>query len=354
MAAVRFGYVGCGFMAQGVHIPNFATIPDVELVALAELRPALGGKVQRRWGFRKLYRSHLDLAKDPEVEAVGVSAAFGEQGEIAKDLLRAGKQVFMEKPMAVSVAQAEAILEAGRAGGGRLMVGYMKRYDGGNEIAKEHLDQFRKTGELGPIFYARNHGFCGNWTAGHDAIMERSDEPRPSAAPGRCPDWLPEALQPSYLGYLQQYTHNVNLLRWLLEAGDQARVAAVDLDKDGYTGLVTFEMKGVRAVIESGGMSHHAWDEHTQVYLRDGWVRVASPPLLLRNASAMVEVYRAGKSQTVCQPQAMPYSWSYKREAEHFIACVRSGEPFRSSGEDTLSDVRLFEEVYRLHMASRA
>jgi predicted dehydrogenase len=357
---VRFGYVGCGFMAQGVHIPNFAAIPGVELVALAELRPELGAKVQRRWGFRKLYRSHLDLASDPEVEAVGVSAAFGEQPAIAQDLLRAGKHVFMEKPMATSVAQAEAMLEAGRAGGGRLMVAYMKRYDGGNEIAKGHLDQFRKSGELGPAFYARNHGFCGNWTAGFDAVMETSDEPRPAPAPARYPDWLPEPLRQPYIGYLQQYTHNINLLRWFLDAGDQARVTAVDLDQDGYTGLVTFDMKGVRAVVESGSVSHHAWEEHTQVYFRDGWVRVASPPLLMKNASATVEIYRGARGKepgsfpTYQHPVAIPHSWAFKREAEHFIACVRSGEPFRSSGEDTVTDVRLFEEIYRMHMASRA
>ena len=75
-----------------------------ELVALAEVRAQLGEKVQRRYGFRKLYRSHQDLARDPEVEAVGVSASFSEQAAIAGDLLRAGKHVFMEKPMAVSSA----------------------------------------------------------------------------------------------------------------------------------------------------------------------------------------------------------------------------------------------------------
>ena len=37
MRKVRLGYVGCGFMAQKVHIPNFTTIPDCELLALAEL-----------------------------------------------------------------------------------------------------------------------------------------------------------------------------------------------------------------------------------------------------------------------------------------------------------------------------
>jgi len=347
MAPLRFGYVGAGFMAQGVHIPNFAAIPNVELVALAEIRSQLGEKVQRRWGFARLYCSHAELAADPDVEAVGVSAGFGEQAEIARDLLAAGKHVFMEKPMAISVAQAEEILEAGRKGGGRLMVAYMKRYDAGNEIAKRQIDEFRADQAMGPLLYARNHGFCGNWIAGMDAVIERTDEPRPEQRPGRYPDWLPEPLRDRYVGYLQQYTHNVNLLRWFLGADDDARVSAVDLDDDGYTGLVTFEMRGVRAVIESGSISHHGWDEHTQVYFRNGWVRVDSPALLQKNVSASVEVYRAGDIQTITRPLAVPYSWSYRREAEHFVDCVRTGARFRSGGEDALTDVRLFEEVYR-------
>ncbi len=347
MSTLKLGYVGCGFMAQGVHIPNFARIDSVELVALAEIRPNLGEKVQRRWGFRTLYPSHLDLAKDPEVQAVGVSASFSEQSAIARDLIAAGKHVFMEKPMALSVAEGEQMLEASRTGGGRLMVGYMKRYDAGNEIAKRHIDEFRADNAMGRLFYARNHGFCGNWTAGMDAIIEKTDEEYPTPRPGRYPDWLPEPLHQPYVSYLQQYTHNINLLRWFTDAGDTARVTAVDLDDDGYTGLVTFDMNGVRAIVESGGVSHHAWEEHTQLYFANGWVRVASPSLLLKNTAAGVEIYRAGDTQEFRHPVPIPYSWSFRREAEHFVDSLRTGRPFRSSAEDTLTDLRLFEGIYR-------
>jgi predicted dehydrogenase len=350
MASLKFGYVGCGFMGQGVHIPNFGSIPEVELVALAEIRPLLGEKVRRRWGFRKVYSSHLDIAKDSEVEAVGVSAAASEQSQIANDLLRAGKHVFMEKPMAVSVAEAEEMLASSQAGGGRLMVAYMKRYDAGNEIAKRHIDGMRADASFGRLLYARNHGFCGNWVAGFSETIEQTDEPRPQPAPGRYPDWLPEDQRGPYYGYLQQYTHNVNLLRWLLDAGDQAQVTAADFDADGYTGLVTFEMKGVRAIIESASISHHGWDEHTQLYFQHGWVRVTSPPLLLKNVSASVEVYSAGKTQEIVSPLPVPYTWCYRREAEHFVECVLNNKPFRSSGEDTLTDIRLFEEIYRKYL----
>ena len=151
MRNIRLGYVGCGFMAQRVHIPNFASIPDCELIALAEVRQGLGKKVQARFGVSRLYPDHQAMLADPEVEAVAVSAAFMVQGQIARDALLAGKHVFMEKPMAVSLPQADAMLAAARQSGKRLMVGYMKRYDAGNELVKAQIEQFKASGELGPI-----------------------------------------------------------------------------------------------------------------------------------------------------------------------------------------------------------
>lgn len=351
MSPVRFGYIGCGFMAQAVHLPNFAALPGCELVALAEVRADLGRRVQAQYAIPKLYTDHFALLADPAIDAVGVSAAFALQGEIARDALLAGKDVFMEKPMAVSLEQADWLLSAVRQSGRRLMVGYMKRYDAGNLLAKEAITRYRASGELGALTYIRNHGFCGDWVAGRDGVILHSDEPIPQA-PVIGPAWLPPEHLNAYIGYLQQYTHNVNLLRWLLDAGDDAQVRIVDLDDDSYTGLVVLAVGGVRCVLESGRVSHHAWDEHTQVYFRHGWVKVSSPPLLQRNAPAQVEIYRAGNEQIIQRPLA-PYTWSYRQEAAHFIECLTTGAPFGSSAEDTRSDVRLFEEIFRAHLQAR-
>jgi predicted dehydrogenase len=353
MSKIRLGYVGCGFMAQKVHLPNFMAIPDCQVLALAEMRPELGQKVQAHLGIPKLYPDHRAMLADPDIDVIAVSAGFMLQGEIARDALLAGKDVFMEKPMAVSLAQADAILAAAKQSGRRLMVGYMKRYDAGNELVKARLDAFRASGELGSITYVRNHGFCGDWISGLDTPRLTTDEPMPHV-PARGPDWLPPEFLNQYLGYLQQYTHNINLLRWLLDAGDNVTVRTVDLDDDGYTGLIVLDLAGTRAVIESGHLSHYRWDEHTQIYFRHGWIKTCAPPLLLKQVPAEVEIYRAGEEQTFTRPIPQPgWSWSYKREAEHFIGCLQTGQPFRSSGEDTRTDVRLFEAIFQAYLGQR-
>jgi len=111
---IRLGYVGCGFMAQHVHLPNFSSLSDCQLVALAENRVELGQQVAKRFGIPNVYREHRHLLDQSDIDAVAVSADYAQQGEIAADLLRAGKHVFMEKPMAVSVDQAARILQAER------------------------------------------------------------------------------------------------------------------------------------------------------------------------------------------------------------------------------------------------
>jgi predicted dehydrogenase len=362
MTTIRLGYVGCGMMAQRVHLPNFASLPDCRLMALAEVRRDLGEKVQRRYGIPKLYLDHRAMLEDTDLDAIAVSAAFATQGEVAREALAAGKHVFMEKPMAISLAQGEAIVSAGKASGARLMVGYMKRYDAGNELVHATVAGWRASGELGRVVFARAHGFGGDWTAGIDLPpVETSSDPMPPApTEEHLPAWLPSERARGYVSYLQQYTHNINLLRFVLDAGHRVAVKHADFDPDGYAGVVVLDVDGVRATLETGSLRYYRWDEHTQVYFERGWVHTWAPPLLLRNAVAEVEIYRgddkstpgalgaAGVQHTVTRAIPEPrWSWAYKREAAHFIESLRSGEPFRSPGEDALTDVRLFEDIYR-------
>lgn len=348
MNPVRFAYVGCGFVGQSIHIPNFASLPDCRFIALAEARRGLGEKVAARYGIEKIYASHEEIADDSEIEAVGVSAPYALQGSIAEDLLRAGKHVFMEKPMAVSLQRAQSIVAAEKQSGARLMVGYMKRYDPGNVLLKKHLDEWQQSGEVGKFVLARNHGFGGNWLYGQDPNVpfETSDD-NPPPAPDECPDWLPDERKSSYLGYLQQWTHNINLLRFFL--GGAATVKYVDLNDDGMTGAVIFDIGGQRAILESAYTQFHGWEEHTQIYFEGGWLRTQAPPLMQKEMPATVEIYRAGNKERVPQliQEFAPAGWSYREEAKHFLACVRSNEPFHSSAQDTFNDVQIFEEIYQ-------
>lgn len=143
-----------------------------------------------------------------------------------------------------------------------------------------------------------------------------------------------------------QYVHAINLVRRLLDAGEAVEVRAVDLDEDGSS--------GVRVVLETGRLTCHRWDEHTQTYFRHGCIRTEAPPLLLRNAPATVEVYRADNEPGFLRPLPRPpWLWSDRRAAEHCITGLRTGAPFRSPGEDVRTDVRVVAEIDRRFLTQR-
>jgi predicted dehydrogenase len=354
---IRIGYVGGGFLAQNAHLGNFSSLPHGNLVALAERRPNLAAQVARRFGIDKVYPDHLSLVNDPQIDAVAVSADYAGQGEIAADLLRAGKHVFMEKPMAVSIRQAERILAAANEGNARLMVGYMKRYDTGNRLVRDLIREWQQDREKGRLLYIRCHGFCGNWIAGLDTSgLIRTDESvEPIAVEELLPDWLSKEFRRGYISYLQQYTHQVNLLRFLLgaQSADDVIVTNVDLSADGYTGLVTLQINGVRCVIESASTKFHGWDENLLLFFEGGWIRSTPGLLFSRPSTNEIEVYESGENAGIRYPAApVNQSWHYRAEAEHFLKCLQTGTEFDSPGSDALIDVGIFENIYQKFMHS--
>jgi predicted dehydrogenase len=354
---IRIGYVGGGFLAQNAHLGNFSSLPQCNLVALAERRPHLAAQVARRFGIQQVHPDHLALANDPQIDAVAVSADYAGQGQIAADLLRAGKHVFMEKPMAVSIRQAEGILAAANEGNTRLMVGYMKRYDTGNRRIRDLIREWQQDSAKGRLLYIRCHGFCGNWIAGLDTsgLIRTEESLAPTAVEELLPEWLPKEFRRGYISYLQQYTHQVNLLRFLLgaQSADDVAVTNVDLSADGYTGLVTLQIKGVRCVIESASTNFHGWDENLHLFFQGGWIRSTPGLLFSRPSTNEIEVYESGENAGIRYPAAaVNQSWHYRAEVEHFLECLQTGTEFDSPGLDALIDVRIFETIYQKFMHS--
>jgi predicted dehydrogenase len=355
-APIRLGYVGCGFMAQHVHLPNFSTLPKGVLLAVAERRSKLARAVASRFAIGKVYQDHLELAADPEIDAVAVSANYAQQGEIAADLLKAGKHVFMEKPLAVSSIQAERILDAAASGNARLMVAYMKRFDPGNILARATIRGWLQDGTKGRLLYARNHGFGGHWLNGLSRTepFTNTDEPIEAFdAANVLPPWLPPEQATKYIGYLQQYSHNLNLLRFMLGADqqDKTKVDSVSLDEDGMTGLAVLHCSGIRCLLETASTQFHGWDEQTQIYFEGGWIRITSPRFFAKSEFSTVEIYEAAPAPRYSYPiVTSEHDWNYRAEAAHFIDALLAGSPFGSAGEDALIDVWLNEEIYKKHL----
>ncbi len=143
---VRWGIIGLGWFGE-VHAEVLADLPGVELAAVCTRRPQRLAEVANRFGVEKRYTNYHDLLADPSIDVVGITTHVDDHRDIAIDALRCGKHVFLEKPMAPSVADCEQILAAARAAKGFFMVGHICRFDPRVALAKQAID----AGKIGTI-----------------------------------------------------------------------------------------------------------------------------------------------------------------------------------------------------------
>lgn len=126
---LRVGIIGCGGIANGKHMPNIAKIPEAEMVAFCDLIPERAEKAKADYGTpeAKVYSDYKELLKDGTIDVVHVCTPNRSHSFITIDALEAGKNVMCEKPMAKTVEEARAMVEAAKRTGKKLTIGYQGR-----------------------------------------------------------------------------------------------------------------------------------------------------------------------------------------------------------------------------------
>ena len=149
---VKIGIIGCGGIANGKHMPALKKIPNVRMIAFCDIIPERAEKAAREYGEpdAKVYTDYRELLKNPDVEVVHVLTPNREHADITVDALYAGKHVMCEKPMAKTAADARRMVEAAKATGKKLTIGYQHRQKPQSRYAKQYIE----TGALGEIYYA--------------------------------------------------------------------------------------------------------------------------------------------------------------------------------------------------------
>lgn len=139
---VRWGLIGLGWFGE-VHAETLATMPGIDLAAVCTRRPQRLAEVADRFGVARRYTNYQDLLADPKIDVVGITTHINDHRDIAIDALRSGKHVFLEKPMAPTVADCDQILAAARQASGFFMVGHICRFDPRVTLAKQAIDEGR-------------------------------------------------------------------------------------------------------------------------------------------------------------------------------------------------------------------
>ena len=143
---VRWGVIGLGWFGE-VHADNLAEMPDIDLAGLCTRRPERLSEIADRLGVEHRYTDYRELLADDTIDAVSITTHVYDHRDIAVDALKSGKHVLLEKPMAGTVADCDAIIAAAEEAAGLFMVGHICRFDPRVTLAKEAI----QAGRLGKI-----------------------------------------------------------------------------------------------------------------------------------------------------------------------------------------------------------
>ena len=157
MRTIKHGVIGLGWFGEK-HCEALDGIPNVELHALCTRTESHLTEIADRFGVRKRFTDYRKMLMDPELESVSVVTMWDQHREPAIAALEAGKHVFLEKPMASTISDCEAIVTAAEkasASGGKFMVGHICRFSPRYASAKAEIE----TGKIGKIvsMYARRN-----------------------------------------------------------------------------------------------------------------------------------------------------------------------------------------------------
>lgn len=152
--AIRIGIIGMGRVGQS-RIATYAGLEGAKVVAVADVNEASAARAAREYGVAHVYASFRDLLAQGDIDAVDVCLHNNFHMPVTVAALSAGKHVFCEKPMAGSLADAEAMIAAAEKHGRKLHVELSSLYTNETLAAKELVEQ----GELGDVYHARSTGF---------------------------------------------------------------------------------------------------------------------------------------------------------------------------------------------------
>jgi predicted dehydrogenase len=145
---IKIGVIGYGYWGPNL-VRNFAEIPEAEVAAVADLDAERLALVQRRFPAVKTSRHFHDLVTDPGIDAIAIATPVNTHFELGMAVLKAGKHLWLEKPMAETSFQARQLINEAERRGLVLIVDHTFIYTG----AVRKMGEIVKNGDLGRFYY---------------------------------------------------------------------------------------------------------------------------------------------------------------------------------------------------------
>ena len=162
-SSIGVAVIGAG-MAGRAHASGYRTastlygegLPEVRLVAVADVNPAFATDTARRFGYERAEAGWEAVAEAPDVDVVSVVVANPLHRQIVEGLLAAGKHVLCEKPMAPTVEDAEAMVAAAKASDRETGIGFVFRRSPAIAAIRDQV----ASGAIGRPLHFNGHYWC--------------------------------------------------------------------------------------------------------------------------------------------------------------------------------------------------
>jgi predicted dehydrogenase len=352
----RVGVIGCGLIAQVMHLPYLAELHDrFEVVAVCDLSEDVARACAKRYGIERFHTRWQDLL-DERLDAVLI-ATSGDHAPIALGAAEAGLHVFVEKPMALCSRDAAAMTDAARRAHVRLMVGTMKRYDPAYERLAEllrgltDLRLIQVTTLESPLApYVAHLGLIRPPAPLDGDVLAELQTAEAAAVDAAVGD-ADELTRDCYRWILlDNLVHEMNALGGLL--GEASEIRSADLGPNCVSIHLRFGQADCHlSWVDLPGIARYR--QEFAFYAPDQRLTLELPSPFLRSMPSrlIVEGGDPSTAHSWARDEVVSYEEAFKRELVEFSECVRSGREPRTNGEDGLRDMRLAEAVAAAHMA---
>ncbi|MGE5588227.1 MAG: Gfo/Idh/MocA family oxidoreductase [Clostridia bacterium] len=310
---VRFCVIGVG-RAGMVHARNLkAGIRGARLVAVADVDPASAARAAQELELERVHTDYTEAVSDETVDAVCVASPVFTHAQVAVAAAEAGKHVFCEKPMALTLDEADSMIDAARRAGVKLQIGFMRRFDAGFREAKRLIDE----GEIGDVILVRSVG----------------------RGPGLPGDWYLSFERSNGL-LAEVNSHDFDTVRWLgrgelsrvyAEAGAFARRDLAEKHPGFFdSAVVNIRLaNGVMGVVEGTCPDNYGYDARAEILGTRGVLLVGQ----IEESSSVV-CRKDGCVRPVIPSWQRRFREAYIDEMRHFVECILSGAEPVVSGLD--------------------
>jgi predicted dehydrogenase len=361
---VRVGVVGLGIVAQACHLPLLDRLGDrFDLTAVADLSPSLRAAIGQRY---RVAADRRFATADDLLAAGGIDGLLiltsGSHADIARAAIGAGVPVFVEKPLAYTLAEMDE-LEATLAGAnGRLELGYMKLYDPAVARALEAIERRRAEGgaPLRSIEVTVLHP-PGEPQLAHARLLPPSSDVPPAVldalgretdalrqrAIGPLPGWVGRLYTDVLLGSV---VHDLALVRAF--AADPVAVDHVDAWSAGpwppSVGIEGRLPDDARLSIRWHYLpGYAAYREGVRLVFEDASIELEFPAPYLLNAPTSIRIVERDQPNDRRDTSYVAYRESFEEELIGFHRLVVDGIPPRAGAAEGRADIVTCERVVR-------